>query len=195
VAFERRHRLWRYPFGGIAAPSSGAAASLPVPPDLGAAPANGGLEAMARLADGRLLLVTEDFQTDGGVRGWISAGIPGTGPRWAFAPLTYATTGLFRPTDFVGLPSGDVLALERRYTFVGGPAARVVRISAETISAGATISGEELMRLTLPATVDNFEGIAAAPDPGGGTTVIIVSDDNFRPLQRTLFLAFRLPGD
>ena len=40
--------------------------------------------------------------------------------------------------------------------------------------------------------MDNFEGVAVATPAGGSTIVLIVSDDNFSALQRTLLLAFRL---
>lgn len=43
---------------------------------------------------------------------------------------------------------------------------------------------------TAPATVDNFEGIAAVRRPDGGVRLYILSDDNFNPSQRTLLLAF-----
>ena len=49
---------------------------------------------------------------------------------------------------------------------------------------------EELLALRLPATVDNFEGIATTLNPDGSLRVYIVSDDNFSPSQRTLLLAF-----
>jgi hypothetical protein len=57
VAFEHVHRVWRYP------PSAVAFAAVPeavaMPAELEQAPVNGGLEAMTRLADGRLLVLTE----------------------------------------------------------------------------------------------------------------------------------------
>lgn len=43
---------------------------------------------------------------------------------------------------------------------------------------------------TAPATVDNFEGIAAVRRPDGGVRLYILSDDNFNDSQRTLLLAF-----
>lgn len=49
-------------------------------------------------------------------------------------------------------------------------------------------------RFTSPATVDNFEGIAAVRRPDGGVRLYILSDDNFNPGQRTLLLAFDVVG-
>jgi hypothetical protein len=46
------------------------------------------------------------------------------------------------------------------------------------------------------AALDNFEGMTLGPSlPDGSRTLLIVSDDNFNPRQRTAFLLFRLPPD
>jgi hypothetical protein len=50
----------------------------------------------------------------------------------------------------------------------------------------------ELVALRLPATVDNFEGIATTLNADGSQRVYILSDDNFSDRQRTLLLAFDL---
>ena len=49
--------------------------------------------------------------------------------------------------------------------------------------------GPALVELSLPSTVDNFEGIAAVRY-GDGVRLYILSDDNANPRQRTLLLAF-----
>lgn len=188
VSFEREHRIWRYPVSGFALPAAGVAPTqIPTPIELANAPSNGGLEAMVSLSDGGLLIVTESFTAEGGYRGWIASKY---GDR--FHDVTYAKTGIFHPTDLVRLPSGDVLALERRYTRTAGPGARVLRITGSSIRPSAVLSGKELLRLTPPETVDNFEGLAIAPAGDGGVFVFLLSDDNFNRLQRTLLLAFHL---
>jgi hypothetical protein len=41
--------------------------------------------------------------------------------------------------------------------------------------------------------LDNFEGMAFGPRaPDGGSTLVIVSDDNFRKTQQTAFLLFEM---
>jgi hypothetical protein len=41
--------------------------------------------------------------------------------------------------------------------------------------------------------VDNLEGMAFGPDlPNGNRSLVLVSDDNFSPIQVTQFLAFEL---
>jgi len=186
VSFERRHRLLRYP---PAFPAQAVPTLPPVPPGLAQAPGNGGLEGITVLADGRVMALTESYRDDDGdLVGWLLDGGDS-------AALRYAPTGRFKPTDLAALPGGDVLVLERSYTPIGGPAARVGRLPAAQIAAGARLEPEELMRLQLPLTVDNFEGLALRPAVGGGWWLYLLSDDNFNPLQRTLLLQFHWPGD
>ena len=176
IGFEQEHRLWRYPSLTVR-PSR-----VEVPDDLAKAPANGGLEALARLDDGSTLALTEQLAVPGGTRGWL--GRPG---RWQ--PLTLAADGGFAVTAAATLPDGDVLVLQRRFPPVG---ARVVRIAAAAIRPGATLDGEELARLEGAHAVDNMEGIAARTGPKGETLIYLLSDDNFNPLQQTLLLMFEL---
>lgn len=185
VGFERRHRLWRYRPG--LAPARAVPTPVKVPAALRFAPINGGIEAVAVLADGDLLIVAEDYRRDSGdFVGWL----------WrdkTWHEIGYAATGQFKPTDFAVLPGGDVIALERRFTVVGGVAGRIQRISRSAIEPGARLVGEELARFERPLSIDNFEGIAVANDPDGATLIYVLSDDNFNPLlQRTLLLLFEL---
>lgn len=180
VTFERRHRLWRY------------GPDLSAPPQAVDAPAamvdlaeNDGVEAMARLADGRLLLIAEGDDLDSRSPAWI--GGPG-----AWRPLSYPHHQLFRPTAAVGLPDGGVLVLERQYTVLAGPAMRLVRVEAGQLAQG-DLTGTEVLRLQSPLTVDNFEGVTLRRRADGRLVAIIVSDDNFNPLQVTLLLTVLLP--
>ena len=54
------------------------------------------------------------------------------------------------------------------------------------------LSGRELGRLEAPLTVDNFAGLAVRRDALGRTLIYLVSDDNFKPYQRTVVMQFRL---
>lgn len=176
VGFEQDHRLWRYPSLG------GRPERVTAPGGLEQAPANGGLEALARLGDGRVVALTEQLAVPGGTRGWV-----GKSGRWQ--PLTLATGGGFAATAAATLPDGDVLVVERRFPPVG---ARVIRIAAASVTPGATLRGEELARLEGMDTVDNMEGIAARRGANGETLIYLLSDDNFSPLQQTLLLMFEL---
>lgn len=190
VPFERNHRILRY--GGADRPE-GTPQTLPVPPGLESAPANGGVEALAALPDGRILAIEEG--DDDGVRerrAWIAAA--GLEKRRDWQPLTYRAAPRFRPTAAAALPDGGVLVLERRVSLLGGWAARVVHVPADSLRGGAMMDGVELARLEPPLLTDNFEGMAVRPGPDGDTLVYIVSDDNRSPLQRTYLAMFAIPA-
>lgn len=181
VAFERRHRVWIYPDR-----LDGPARPLDIPADLTELGGNDGIEAMAMLADGRWLLIAEGAEDRPDSPAWI-----GRAGEWR--PLRYRRHGLFRPTGAAILPDGDILVVERRYTLVGGPALRLVRIAAEQLRQGAAVSGEALALIEPPLAVDNFESIAIRRRADGRSIALILADDNFNPLQSTLLLTLLLP--
>ncbi len=65
---------------------------------------------------------------------------------------------------------------------------RGVRIILRIVAADGHVEDE--LKLARPYTVDNFEGLAAAPSPSGGLRFYLISDDNFSAAQRTLLVAF-----
>ena len=187
VSFEGEHRVWRYPAetGGL----QGRPVPFPAPEAIARAPANGGVEALAPLADGRILMLVQGLKREGGARaGWLV----GDG---AAEPLGYRTAPNFLPTDAAALPNGDVLVLTRHFTVLGGARVRLERVPAAAVDAETTLQGTLLARFQRPLTVDNFEGLAAVQGEDGATLVYILSDDNFNFFQRTLLLLFRLRGD
>lgn len=182
VGFEQTHRLWRYP----ALDLSGRPSAEALPDGLASAPLNGGLEALAELADGRLLLLTEELPASpDSVRGWV--GEPG---RWE--PLELVVHGELRPTSADRLPTGDVVVLTRGYSAATGSVVRIGKLAAAAIEAGARLELEQLALLRRPLTVDNFEGVASRLGPHGESLIYLVSDDNFSAAQRTLLLQFAL---
>ncbi|MFQ5684248.1 MAG: esterase-like activity of phytase family protein [Candidatus Binatia bacterium] len=184
VSFENVHRLWRYP--PLPTAFNSPAQHLPAPADLERAPSNGGLEAVTVLPDGRLLALTEQYKNpDGSLRGWLIE-------KQQFATIAYLASDDFQPTDLESLPSGNVLLLERRYSFVNGAQIRIQWLPRESLRTGARLKGKEIARLEPPLPVDNFEGMAVQEDPVAGTLVYLVSDDNYSSFQRTLLLQFRL---
>ncbi|HEU4341084.1 MAG TPA: esterase-like activity of phytase family protein [Candidatus Binatia bacterium] len=186
VAFEQAHRIWRYPPPPLTFQSPPVA--LPAPREIARAPGNGGIEGITFLPDGQLLALTEEFQNaDGSFRGWLI-------DNNRFAELSYLPSDGFRVTDCAGLKNGDVIVVERRYVPFGTLSARLKLIRGNTIQPAAKLAGEELMRLEPPLHVDNFEAVAIHEDPLQGTTIYIVSDDNYNLFQRTLLLQFRLAG-
>jgi hypothetical protein len=184
VSFERFHRVVLY----SAAPAPGPAQRLNPPRKLAWAPGNGGIEGLTELRPGRLMALTEALLIGGDrVMGWLLSPAAGTNDE-----LFFATTRDFKPTSLATLPGGDVMVLERSYSVLAGPAMRLSWIDAETIVPGALLTGTEIARMSLPMTVDNFEGLAVRQDDDGRLLLYIVSDDNFNPLQRTLLLMFRM---
>jgi hypothetical protein len=181
VGFEHQHRLWLYEEGGRVT-------SMPIPAAARMLPPNEGIEGIARLANGNLLLVAEGGGDAQKGPAWIGTG--NSAGDWA--ALTLRRSEGFVPTGLASLPNGDVLLLERFFTEATGPAARISLLRAGEIKPGAEIRPRELARIVPPMTVDNFEGIAVAPADDGGTLVFLLSDDNFNPWQRTLLLVFRL---
>ena len=189
VAFEHRHRIWRY------ARANGALAArpeqLPDPPGLQAQPDNEGIEAMARLADGRLLAIGSKTVKPDHYPAFLRAPAAST-DQGAWHSLWYYRAAPYEPTGATVLPDGDLAVLERRFSLLGGLAVRLVQVSGASIAPGATLTGRELAVLKPPLTLDNYEGIAARRGPDGETLVYLLSDDNFNLLQRTLLALFVL---
>jgi len=183
VAFEQQHRIWRYPA------SSQAFEALPepleVPGELSRAPNNGGLEAMGRLPDGRLLVLTEQFyNADGSLKGWLLA-------EGQAVDVSYLASDGFVPTDLATLSQGDVLVLERRFRPTSGVAVRLRHILGHQFRPQARLHGRELVSLNKPLVIDNFEGLAVRESPQGEILLYWISDDNFKFFQQTLLLQFR----
>lgn len=181
VAFERAHRILRYP-GDLAGP----AVEIAVPPGLAAAKDNGGLEALLALAGDRLLAFTEGQEVGDSYAVYLRD----SGGQWQ--GLALKPKGLFYPTGAALLPDGDILLLERRFTLLGGLSARLSRIPLAEIQPGALLEGREIVELRAPFTHDNFEGVAIHRGADGSIRLTLISDDNFNPLQDTLIVQFEL---
>lgn len=186
VGFEKWNEVWRYA-PGFAAGERGHA-----PPAMRGWREAGGPESMARLRDGRFVLISETTRPPRGRGrdGLIFAGDP-TDPRVVPLRFGYLPAPGFDPVDMAELPDGRVLVLERRFDPPFRWSNRLVLVERGAIRPGTMVRGRELARLAAPLVHDNFEGVAAARE-GGGTVVWLVSDDNQLFLQRTLLLKFRL---
>lgn len=178
VAFEHEHRLWRY------GDATGDPVPVVAPAEITQALANSGMEAMTRLADGRLLVISEGLHRGDGVAAWVRGA---EGGPWQ--GLTYATAQGYQPTGAATLPNGDVLVVERRFPLIS---VRVRRVAAADIVPGATVEAEELARIEGSLAVDNFEAIDTRRGARGETLVYLMSDDNLNPLQKTYLLMFEL---
>lgn len=169
ISFERDDRIWSYGDGAGDRPDPVAQ------PDI-AFFDNEGVEGLSAGAGATWLALGEA----GGA--WACgetgcAALPG-------APTALA--GGYRFTAADRDPSGGWFVVERFYS-----APLTMRIRVRRMDVDGAL-GPALIALSPPASVDNFEGLAAVARPGGGTRLYLLSDDNANPLQRTLMLAFDL---
>ena len=181
VAYERNHRIWRYP--PAATPLRGNADPLPAPAGLEELSNNRGMEALVTLADDSILALVEGKDDD-----TVTPAFLWRGGVWE--QLHYQRTGNYRPSGAARLPNGDLLVLERRYTLLEGVGIRLVRLPAAAVVAGALLQPVEVARLLPPLTIDNMEAIDVRQNERGETVVYLLSDDNFSIIQRTLLLMF-----
>lgn len=195
VGFEDSNAIWRYSPGF-------ARYEARVSPDaMRKWPANGGPESMARLPDGRFVVISEEAharRTD-----WTGteeerlhtrqALIFAGDPTQAGVPLrfAYAPYGRYDPSDVTALPNGDLLVLDRAFRLPFRFSARISLVDRSEIAEGRIAKGRLIATIDAPLIHDNFEGITTTVE-NGATIVWIVSDDNQMVLQRTLLLKFRL---
>jgi hypothetical protein len=157
-------------------------------------PRNGGAETLLRLADGRVLAIAEDAETENeGRRALLFGPRPADsgGLRGDPASLTYIPPEGFRPTDAALTGDGRVLILNRSFSLMSGVGAVLTAVPVGEIRPGATLRGTEIARLAPPLSIDNMEALAVRRE-AGRTYVYLMSDDNFSPLQRTLLMKFEL---
>src|ERR1700684_4603250 len=98
----------------------------------------------------------------------------------------------FDVSDAVLLPAGDLLILERKFSWLSGIGIRIRRIPLSSVAPGAVIDGPSIFEGDFGNEVDNMEGIDAHVTEEGETVLTMVSDDNFSLIQRTLLLQFTL---
>ncbi|MGB0920832.1 MAG: esterase-like activity of phytase family protein [Alphaproteobacteria bacterium] len=179
VSFERNDRLLAY-----TAPDASPVVKFKPSQSL---VMNKGIEALARLRDGRILMLAEGTTDDAGLGlGWIADAdfkrVDG---------LTYRRSGDFEPTAAAQLPDGDVLLLERSYSPLAGVAMQLRRVPLSEIERGH-LEGTIMVRLGGGYTIDNFEAMALHQRVDGTVLLYLISDDNFNPAQRTLFMVYAL---
>jgi hypothetical protein len=186
LAFEGRNAVWRYRRHDLAFEAAAAPAALV---DL---PQSRGPEAMARLADGRFLVVSEGpMAEDGTTPAFLFAGDPALAATRTL-PLRYRPPAGYRATDAAPLPDGRVLILNRSFDVFRGWEAILTVADVRRSRPNVAIEGRPLAAFTGAATRDNLEALSVTRE-GDRTIVWIASDDNFLPLlQRTLLMKFAL---
>ncbi|HUQ13005.1 MAG TPA: esterase-like activity of phytase family protein [Novosphingobium sp.] len=179
AAYEQTNTIVRYG-------AEGAVTGRARPAAMRAWPANRGPEAMARLGDGRFVVLGE-VRVHGRHRALrfdrdpVEGGTP--------VPFEYAPPAGFRPTDMAVLPDGRVVVLNRELLFPWRFRAALTVLDPSEIRPGKVWRGREIARLGPAGPADNYEGLAVVPRGDGRVTLWLISDDNQAALvQRTLLL-------
>jgi hypothetical protein len=166
---------------------------IPVPPGIRTLPSNKGLEALVFVPrnqpmGGTLIAISErGLDNAGNLRAFLIGGP---------APGTFAVKRIekFDITDAALLPDGDLLILERSFSWPEGLFVQIRRISIGDIRPGTVVDGPVLFEANLRFEIDNMEGLAVHQTPAGETVLTLISDDNFSAVQRTELLQFTLVG-
>jgi hypothetical protein len=189
VGLERINQIMRFDFAKGFTRSRGEV--IPVPPAIRKLPRNKGLEGLVMVPKGMPLAGTliafseRGLDPEGNLVAFLIGGkTPGQ--------FSVRRTDEFDISDAVSLPSGDLLILERKFSWLAGLGIRIRRIALASIAPGVVVDGPAIFNADLGNEIDNMEGIDAHVTPEGDTVLTIVSDDNFSLIQRALLLQFTL---
>jgi hypothetical protein len=189
VGLERVNQVLRYDFSKAFTRAPGEV--VPLPAAVKKLPNNKGLEALVMVPKGRALAGTliafseRGLDTSGNIIAFLVGGrSPGQ--------FSVRRSDNFDISDAVLLASGELLLLERKFSWIGGIGIRIRSIALDAIAPGAVVDGPVLFNADPGDEVDNMEGIDAHMTAEGETVLTMVSDDNFSLLQRTLLLQFTL---
>ncbi|KFE34784.1 esterase-like activity of phytase family protein [Thioclava atlantica] len=177
ISFEGLARVSHYPRDG------GPAELLPRPDAFDRMQSNSSLEALAIDAEGTLYTMPER-----------SGGLNKPFPVWRYRngkwdqPFAIERDGNWLPVGADFGPDGRLYVLERDFWGLLGFLTRVQVFDIQ----GDTLSGGEVLIQTGAGRHDNLEGIAVWRDEAGATRLTMISDDNFRLLQRTEIVEYRL---
>ena len=174
ISFERHHRILAFPdpadpHADVIGVNIPAAAKL-LPPNLG-------MEAIAALPGGRVLVGAEDG------RMWLCQQKQDPCPRAhgkGGEGLLFYLTGL----DYLPDTADELVASYRRPRPLGGVDSIIAHVTLLKGKAVLETLGE------LPPYVDNVEGISAVKNPGGGYRIYVVTDNNYSTKVPTRLLAF-----
>jgi hypothetical protein len=183
------HQIVRFNYGKEGLLARGRAIALP--PGMRSLPADKGIEALVFVPKGLPLAGTLIAISERGLdkAGNLSAFLIGGSTPGAFA---IKRSSSYDVTDAAVLPGGNILLLERRFSWDSGLAVRLRRIPLTEIRPGALADGAVLFEADLGYEIDNLEGLSVHRAGGGEIVLTFVSDDNFSLLQRTLLLQFTL---
>jgi hypothetical protein len=187
VSYEGKHAIRRF------TPSFARSDGIVRPAEMQYWGANSGAETIARLPDGRFLILSEaSDRSDGSYAALAFSGDP-VEPGTTHFVFGYFPPKGYKPTDAKMLPDGHLLILNRRIGFPEGFSAKLTVINPADIAKDEAITGTVIATLQSPLLVDNMEGLAITQE-AGQTIIWMVSDNNFNIWQRTLLMKFALIG-
>lgn len=188
VGIERVNEIVRFDYRGQGFPGLGQ--PIAAPPGIKTLPHNKGLECLTMPDAGQpyagtLIAVSErGLDRAGNIRGFL-VGPPG-------GTFSVKRTDEFDVSDCTVTPRGDLLLLERRFTWTRGIAMRIRRVPLANLKPDALLDGPQLVFADMGYQIDNMEGIAVHRAADGALVLTLISDDNFSIFQRTLLLQFTL---
>lgn len=168
ISYEGYTRVWRLAPG-------------PLPERIEQDPAfwrmhgNGSLEAVATLADGTILAMPELPATRDAYPVYLH-----DASGWR-QPFSLARDGFWRAVGADVGPDGRLYLLERQFLGFGF----MSRIRRFDLAPGAGRLPGELLYRSPPGRHGNLEGIGIWRDGDGNLRAVMVSDDNFLPIQRS----------
>lgn len=186
VSFEWSNAIVRY------TPALDTITGQARPPQMHGWPENRGPEAMARLSDGRFLVLGEVRLTGPRHPAVLFDADPVAGGQGH--SFSFVGPDGFRPTDIAQLPDGRVLILSRSLLWPFPPrfGAMLSLADPAEIRPGGEWISRDLARLPGNLPVDNMEGLAIEPRPDGKLSVWLVSDDNGALTQQTVLWQLEL---
>lgn len=153
-------------------------------------PKNSGPEAMARLADGRTVVFSENADDDPrGREALIYTGDPAA-PGPEPVRFFYDSDGRGLVSDAAALPDGRILLVHRRLGFDPVFTTIVAIVDPADIVKDAVVRARTVGRISRPLA-ENYEGAAVSVE-GGRIFLWLVADNNFNVWQRSLLLQFEL---
>ena len=191
VGIERAHEILRFDYAKDGVRARGQ--PIAVPPGIKALPHNRGIECLVvppkgQPLAGTLIAISErGLDPAGNILGFLIGPQAGT--------FTVKRTDEFDVSDCALTPRGDLLILERRFSWTRGLAIRIRRVPLARVAPRAVLDGPELIFADMGQQIDNFEGLAVHRTADGATVLTLISDDNFSALQRTVLLQFTLMGE
>ncbi|MEM9809737.1 MAG: esterase-like activity of phytase family protein [Pseudomonadota bacterium] len=153
---------------------------------------NGGFEAAVALGPESALLITESLNDDGHA---VVQHLMGS---TATTIADYQPKDNFSVTDIAAdQKTNRLFILERAFSPTLGPRARLTVLPTSRVmdAEGETLVPAVLGRMTFFDGADNMEGIAFYRSEDGGENLLLVSDDNFNPAQRTVLITLRIKSN